>query len=102
MWLAPVQVAVLPISEKFNDYAHKVRQALIDASLRAELNLGAEKIGAKIRTATLEKIPYQLILGDKEVQAGTVAVRTESGQQEVMGLDEFVARCRQQDQTRSL
>jgi threonyl-tRNA synthetase len=92
LWLAPVQVAILPISEKTNDYAAKVREALIAAGLRVESNLGAEKIGAKIRLATLAKIPYQLVLGEKEVAAGTVAVRTRKGEQEIMSLEEFV-RC---------
>src|SRR3954471_6334374 len=75
LWLSPVQVAVLPISEKFNDYAQKVEEQLKAAGLRVELNTAADKIGAKIRNATMEKVPYMLILGDKEQQARLVAIR---------------------------
>ena len=76
LWLSPVQVAVLSISEKFNAYAGEVVQALKEAGLRVEADLGADKIGAKIRLATLQKIPYMLIVGEKEVQGRLVAVRT--------------------------
>ncbi len=76
LWLAPVQVAILPISEKFNDYAHQVATSLREAGLRVELNLGNEKVGAKIREATVGKVPYMLICGEKEQFAGTVSVRS--------------------------
>jgi threonyl-tRNA synthetase len=75
LWLSPVQVAVLSISEKSNDYAKQIADKLKAAGLRVDANLGSEKIGAKIRTATLEKVPYMLVLGEKEQQAGVVAVR---------------------------
>ena len=75
LWLSPVQVAVLTVSEKTNDYAAKVAQQLKDAGLRVELNDGGEKIGAKIRKATLDKVPYMLVLGEKEAAEGKVAVR---------------------------
>jgi len=75
LWLSPVQVAVLSISEKTNAYAQEVAGKLKAAGLRVESNLGSEKIGAKIRSATLEKIPYMLVLGEKEQQSGVVAVR---------------------------
>jgi threonyl-tRNA synthetase len=102
LWLAPVQVAVLTISDRFKDYAMKVVQALQSAGLRVESNLGPEKIGAKIRAATLAKVPYQLILGDKEEQAGSVAIRLRTGQQETLSLPEFVQRCTEQVQARAL
>jgi threonyl-tRNA synthetase len=70
-----VQVAVLSISEKTNEYAAKVTQQLKDAGLRVEANLGSEKIGAKIRDATLAKVPYMLIVGEKEAAEGKVALR---------------------------
>jgi len=79
LWLAPVQVAVLSISEKFNDYANQTVTALKEAGLRVEAHLSADKIGAKIRDATMQKIPYMLIVGEKEVQSGKVAVRRRSG-----------------------
>jgi threonyl-tRNA synthetase len=75
LWLSPVQVQILTISEKFNDYAANVEQQLKAAGLRVESNLTSEKIGAKIRTATMEKIPYMLILGEKEMSENKVAVR---------------------------
>jgi threonyl-tRNA synthetase len=102
LWLAPVQVAVLTISDRFNDYAAKVREQLVAAGLRVESHLGPEKVGAKIRNATLAKIPFQLVLGEKEEQTQTVAVRTRTGQQQVMGLAEFTQRTVQEAQSRSL
>src|SRR5204863_349642 len=63
LWLSPVQVAVLSISEKFNDYAQEVERKLKEANLRVEANLNADKIGAKIRQATMDKIPYMVIIG---------------------------------------
>lgn len=79
LWLSPVQVAVLTISDKHIDYAKSVYQSLKKAGLRAILNTESEKIGAKIRTATLAKIPYLLILGDSEVSSNTVTVRLRNG-----------------------
>jgi threonyl-tRNA synthetase len=75
LWLAPVQVAVLSISDKFNDYANSVVEKLKAAGLRAEANLSSDKIGAKIRQATLDKVPYMLVVGEKEVAENKVAVR---------------------------
>ena len=74
-WLAPVQVKVLPISDKHMDYAQKVYEALEAAGIRSEIDTRAEKIGYKIREAQLEKVPYMLIIGDKEKEEGTVSVR---------------------------
>jgi threonyl-tRNA synthetase len=75
LWLSPVQVAILSISEKFNDYAAKVASELQHAGLRVELDSSSDKIGAKIRKYTLEKVPYMLIVGEKEQAEGKVAVR---------------------------
>jgi threonyl-tRNA synthetase len=75
LWLSPVQVAILSISEKSNEYASKVASELQLAGLRVELDSGSEKIGAKIRKYTLEKVPYMLIVGEKEQAEGKVAVR---------------------------
>ena len=74
-WLAPVQVRVLPISENAHDYARRINDALTGADLRAELDLRNEKIGYKIREAQLQKIPYMLVIGEKEAQSGLVSVR---------------------------
>ncbi|HEY0009090.1 MAG TPA: threonine--tRNA ligase [Tepidisphaeraceae bacterium] len=75
LWLSPVQVAVLTVSEKTNDYAAKVTQQLKDAGLRVELNDGDEKIGAKIRTTLMAKVPFLLTVGEQEIEQGTVSVR---------------------------
>ncbi len=92
LWLAPVQVAVLTVSEKTNDYAQKVAQQLKDAGIRIELNDGNEKIGAKIRSATLNKVPYMLVLGEKEIAEGKVAVRHRTeGDKGAIPVGEFVA-----------
>ena len=101
LWLSPVQVAVLPISEKVMDYATQVEAALKEAGLRVELNTSAEKIGAKIRQATLDKVPYMLVVGQQEAEAKKVAVRTRTGvDQGQMTLEEFIQRCRQEVTTK--
>jgi threonyl-tRNA synthetase len=78
-WLAPVQAILLPITDRHLEYAKSVRQVLADAGLRVELDDRQEKIGFKIREAQLQKIPYMLVVGDKEAAEGTVAVRSRSG-----------------------
>lgn len=75
-WLAPVQVKVLPISDKYMEYGEKVRTALEEAGIRTEIDTRAEKIGYKIREARLQKIPYMLVVGAKEEEEGTVSVRS--------------------------
>jgi threonyl-tRNA synthetase len=94
LWLAPVQATVLSISEKSNEYAKTAVAALAAAGLRVESNLGPEKIGAKIRDATLQKVPYMLIIGEQEAAANKVAVRSRTaGDQGQMSLTDFVQRC---------
>lgn len=91
LWLAPVQAVILPISDKHLDYAHKVKAALQKANIRVELDERAERLSAKIRDAQLEKIPYMLVVGDKEAENETVAVRKrEGGAQEVLELSSFI------------
>jgi threonyl-tRNA synthetase len=103
LWLAPVQVAVLSVSEKSNPYAQEVVEALKATVLRVEANLGPEKIGAKIRQATLDKIPYMLVLGEREQQAKVVAVRHRTaGDQGQVALEQFVQRCREEVAARRL
>jgi threonyl-tRNA synthetase len=90
MWLAPVQVAVLPITDRVNEYAEQVAGELRDARIRVEANLRSEKIGAKIRDAQLQKVPFMLVLGDREAEQKTVAVRERSrGDIGTMSLEEF-------------
>ena len=91
-WLAPVQVKVLPISDKYAEYGEKVLDALIEAGIRAEIDTKAEKIGYKIREARLQKIPYMLIVGAKEEEEGKVSVRSRFlGDEGSKALEEFIA-----------
>ncbi|HTN29187.1 MAG TPA: threonine--tRNA ligase [Burkholderiales bacterium] len=95
LWLAPVQAVVLNITESQSDYARSVGQRLRDAGFRVVQDLRNEKISYKIREHSLQKLPYQLIVGAKEVQAGTVAVRTRGGEDlGALTLDDFIARLR--------
>lgn len=90
-WLSPVQVMVLPISDKHAEYAQSVRQRLLDAGIRVELDDRSERLNAKIRDAQLQKIPYMLVVGDKEAEAQSVAVRKRAGgAQEVLKLNAFI------------
>ncbi|MBV8859301.1 MAG: threonine--tRNA ligase [Acidobacteria bacterium] len=90
MWLAPVQVAVLPITDRANDYVERVAGELRQAGLRVETNTRGDKIGAKIRNAQLQKIPFMLVCGDREMEEGKVAVRERSrGDIGAMSLEEF-------------
>ena len=90
-WLAPVQVKVLPISDKHLEYANKVKEALQDKEVRVEVDDRSEKIGYKIREAQLQKVPYMLVVGDKEQEAGEVGVRNrKDGDVGAMKLEDFV------------
>ena len=80
LWLAPVQARVLPITEAQNDYATRVAATLAEAGLRVETDLGSDKVGSKIRQATLERIPFMLVVGAREAEAGAVSVRERTGQ----------------------
>jgi threonyl-tRNA synthetase len=96
MWLAPVQIGLVPISEKHLDYANHVKQALEAAGLRVELDARNEKMNAKIREFTMQKIPFVLIMGDKESAAEAVSVRTRGkGDEGSIPLTEFIARATQ-------
>lgn len=93
MWLAPLQMVVANISEAQADYARDVAQKLRQAGLRVELDLRNEKINYKIREHSLQKLPYQLIVGDKEKADNLVAVRSRSGENlGQMSLDAFIER----------
>lgn len=91
-WLAPCQVKVLPVSEKSRDYARGVTERLEAAGIRAVLDERDEKIGYKIREArNVDRPPYMLILGEQEVEAGTISVRDRSNETHVADLDDFIA-----------
>ena len=103
LWLAPVQASVLPLSEKFLDYGSETAAKIRAAGLRVEMDDSNEKLGAKIRDAQLKKIPYMLVVGEKEVAAGTVSVRKRTGGEQLsMSIDEFVAEARRVIAGRSL
>ncbi len=102
LWLSPVQVKVLTITDRSDEYAQAIMTKLEDAGLRGEADLRNEKIGFKIREAQAEKVPYMLVLGDKEVESGTVAVRKRGGEQLNMELDEFIAMAKGQAQSREI
>jgi threonyl-tRNA synthetase len=107
-WLAPVQARIIPISEKVTEYAHKVRDALFSApvvngtaGLRVDADFTAERMQKKIRDAQLQKIPYMLVVGEREAAEGKVAVRLRSGKDlGAMPLDEVIARLKTETETR--
>ena len=102
-WLAPVQVKVLPITDRTHDYAQQIYDKLFALGYRVELDGRSEKIGYKIREAQMEKIPYMLVLGDKEAEAGQVAVRDrKTGETTVMTLDQFIEKLGEEVRTRAL
>lgn len=102
VWLAPVQVAVLPITDRHLDYAREVTGRLAEAGLRVHLDDRGEKVNFKIREAQLQKIPYMLVVGDREAESGTVAVRNRRhGDQGAKSLEEFLAEIRKLIETKA-
>jgi threonyl-tRNA synthetase len=97
LWLAPEQVRVLPVADRHAPYAQQVRDRLRQAGLRAEADLRSEKVGKKVRDAQVSKVPYMLVVGDREEHTGTVAVRHRSrGDLGSVPLDEFILRALQE------
>jgi threonyl-tRNA synthetase len=101
-WLAPVQAVVLPLSEKFTDYGRDVLSKLRAAGIRAEIDESNEKLGAKIRKAQLQKVPFMLVVGEKEAGTGSVALRERSGAQSTMSVDALIAKAQELIKTRAL
>ena len=98
-----MQIAVLPITDRINGYALEVADELKKAGFRVESNTRSDKIGAKIREATVSKIPFMLVLGDKELESNKVAVRERvSGDKGVVSLDEFIAGARRLNESRAI
>jgi len=102
VWLAPVQIMVLPISDRFNDYAYEVRKELADRGLRVEVDDRSEKIGYKIREAQLQRIPYMLVIGEKEVEGKLVSVRKrDEGDLGQIALAEFIEKVKMEIETKA-
>ncbi|MDC1142179.1 threonine--tRNA ligase [Planctomycetota bacterium] len=91
LWLAPLQVQVIPVSEKFFDYAKQVNEKLLDFGLRSDVNMKDDRVGYKIRESSLQKIPYAIVVGEKEVEANNINVRhREKGELGAMDLSAFL------------
>ena len=103
VWLAPVQVKLLPIADRHLDYLCEVKKALEAKGIRCEIDDRSEKIGFKIRSAQLEKVPYMLLAGDKDIENGTISVRSrKNGDEGAATLDEFLARILEEVETKAL
>ncbi|MEK7061899.1 MAG: His/Gly/Thr/Pro-type tRNA ligase C-terminal domain-containing protein, partial [Patescibacteria group bacterium] len=97
LWLSPVQIAVIPISEKHSEYADNIKKELEKNDIRVELKNENETLGKKIREAEIQKIPYLLILGDKEIQNQSVSVRQRGkGDTGAIALDKFIEKIREE------
>ena len=102
LWLSPTQVKILPITDAQRDYAKQVEEKLHKIGIRVVLDDRNEKVGYKIREAQLEKVPYMLVIGAKEVEEGTVSVRSrENAENETMQADDFVAKIKEEVETKS-
>ena len=94
LWLTPVQVKVLPVTDRAHEYAKGLTQKLVDAGIRTEDDCRSEKLGYKIREAQMQKIPYMLVVGDRDMENGTVSVRTRKGEDlGAMTMDAFLSKC---------
>ena len=101
-WLAPVQVKFLPIADRHQDYCREMMQKLSDAGVRCEFDDRSEKIGFKIRSAQMEKIPYMILVGDKDIEANTISVRSrKNGDEGATTIDEFVKRVKEEIDTKA-
>jgi threonyl-tRNA synthetase len=101
LWLSPVQLAILPVSDKYNDYAENVASKVRSAGVRTDLDDSPEKIGAKIRRATLQKVPYMVIVGEREAEANTVSLRHRTaGDVGSLGVDELIEGLRREIDTK--
>ncbi len=102
-WLAPVQVKLLPIADRHFDYLNAVKKRLEEHGIRCEIDDRSEKIGFKIRSAQLEKVPYMLVAGDKDIENSTVSVRSrKDGEQGAVSLDEFIEKIEKEINSKSL
>ncbi|MBQ1977743.1 MAG: threonine--tRNA ligase, partial [Ruminococcus sp.] len=103
MWLAPTQVKILPIADRHHDYAYEVKKALEAKGMRVEMDDRSEKVGYKIREAQLEKVPYMIILGDKDIENNTISVRArKAGDLGAMSLENFISRAQEEIDTKAI
>ena len=103
LWLAPVQVKLLPIADRHIEALSKVKEALEARGIRCELDNRSEKIGYKIREAQLEKVPYMILMGDKDIENGTISVRSrKDGDIGSMSVDEFLAKALDEIATKAI
>ena len=101
LWLAPVQAMILPISDKYADYAGTVKAQMEAAGLRVSIDSRSESIGYKIRSARSERVPYMLIVGEEEAKAGTVSVRSrEKGEEGSVAAQDLIARLTAEDKSK--
>jgi threonyl-tRNA synthetase len=103
VWLAPVQAVIIPVADRHLDYAREVEQALLQEGLRVEVDDDRQTVNMKIRRAQMQKVPFSLIVGDKEIEGGTVSVRDRKGS-DIRGvpLQEFMAKTVKLAEERSL
>ncbi len=102
LWLAPVQVKVLPVTDRAHEYAKALNEKLNDANMRSEADLRSEKLGYKIREAQMQKIPYMLVVGDRDMENNTVSVRTRTGEDlGAMTMDVFMTKCQSEIASKS-
>ena len=102
VWLSPIQVEIIPIADRHLDYAHEVLKKLKAEGLRAEVDERGERMNAKIRDAQNQKIPYMLVIGDKEMESGQVALRERSGANPgAIALSQFIEKAKADIQSKS-
>ena len=101
-WMAPEQIRILPITDRAAAYSYELKNKLFAQGFRVEVDERNEKIGKKIREAQLEKVPYMLVIGDKEVESGEVAVRNRKGEQTVMAFDTFAEKLKEEVDAKSI
>ena len=101
MWLAPVQVKLLPIADRHLDYIYEVKKELEKKGMRVEIDDRSEKIGFKIREAQLQKVPYMILVGDKDIENNTVSVRDrKEGDLGAMSLNSFIEKAMEEIETK--
>ena len=104
LWLAPVQIKLLPIADRHLDYMYEIKKKLADAGIvRVEVDDRSEKLGYKLREAQLEKVPYMLVAGDKDIENGVISVRSrKNGDMGAMTIDEFIKMAAEEIETKKL